>query len=290
MKVDSKRREKIYLAVFLGPSLAGFLIFFLLPYLLGIYYSLVDNAFSRNFVGLTNYIQLFQSESFNKAGANTLIFTGACVPLIILLSLILALIINKEIYFRNVLRTLLVSPLVVPVASVVMFWQILFHEEGTINYILISLGAKTTDWLNTKWSVAVILIVYLWKNIGYNLILFLAGLQNIPKEYYESSDIDGAGPFTKFTNITLIYLTPTAFFVFIMSIINSFKIFREIYLMSGDYPHDSIYMLQHYMNNTFAALDYQKLTSAAFVMGCVIYLLVFVLFLVEKKISASIAG
>jgi multiple sugar transport system permease protein len=290
MKLILKRQEKMYLAVFLGPSLAGFLLFFLLPYLLGIYYSFVDNAFSRNFVGIANYIQLFQSESFSKAGANTLFFTCICVPLIIFLSLILAIVINKDIYFRNVLRTILVSPLVVPVASVVMFWQILFNKEGTVNYILMSLGAGTIDWMNTRWSVAVILVVYLWKNIGYNLILFLAGLQNIPREYYESADIDGANSLMKFTHITLIYLTPTAFFIFIMSIINSFKVFREIYLMSGDYPHDSIYMLQHYMNNTFAALDYQKLTSAAFVMGCVIYILVFVLFMVERKISANITG
>lgn len=288
MKGITKYHEKIYLAVFLGPSLAGFLLFFLLPYIMGIYYSLVDNAFTRKFAGITNYIQLFQSDSFRKAGSNTLIFTCACVPLIMLISLILALIINKDIYFRNVLRTILVSPLVVPVASVVTFWTLLFHEEGTINFILNSFGAESIDWLNTKWSIAVILILYLWKNTGYNLILFLAGLQNIPKDYYESADIDGASPIKKFTKITLIYLTPTTFFVFIMSIINSFKVFREIYLMSGNYPHDSIYMLQHYMNNTFISLDYQKLTTAAFVMGFVIYILVFMLFFVERKISKNI--
>jgi multiple sugar transport system permease protein len=285
---NTKHNEKIYVAVFLGPSLAGFLVFFLLPYLLGIYYSLVDNAFSKSFVGFANYIQLFQSDSFKKAGANTLVFTCTCVPLIIILSLILALIINKEIYFRNLLRTILVSPLVVPVASVVMFWQILFHKDGTVNFILSAFGAETIDWLNTKWSLAVILIIYLWKNIGYNLILFLAGLQNIPKEYYEAADMDGANSLKKFVSITLMYLTPTAFFVFIMSIINSFKVFREIYLLSGDYPQDSIYMLQHYMNNTFFSLDYQKLTSAAFAMGCVICILVFILFSVERKISENI--
>ncbi len=288
LNIGSKWQNRIWLAIFIGPSVAGFLVFYLLPYILGIYYSFIDNAFSRNFVGVANYIQLFQSESFRKAASNTLFFTGICVPSIMLISLMLALLINKDIHFRNVLRTVLVSPLVVPVASVVMFWQILFHEKGMANSILSAFEVEAVDWMNTKWSVVVVLVIYLWKNIGYNLVLFLAGLQNIPRQYYESADIDGASSFKKFTKITLVYLTPTTFFVFIMSIINSFKVFREIYLTSGDYPHDSIYMLQHYMNNTFAALDYQKLTSAAFVMGFVIYILVFVLFRAERKISKAI--
>ncbi len=288
MKITAKMQEKVWLAIFLGPSAAGFLVFFMCPFISGVYYSFVDNAFTRNFVGAANYIRLFQSESFRKAASNTLVFTGACVPAIMLISLLLALMINKDIYFRNILRTILVSPLVVPVASVVMFWQILFHEKGTANWLLSVIKLDAVDWMNTRWSVAIILIIYLWKNIGYNLVLFLAGLQNIPKEYYESADIDGAGPFRKFAGITMVYLTPAAFFVFIMSIINSFKVFREIYLMSGDYPHDSIYMLQHYMNNTFAALDYQKLTSAAFVMGFFIYFLVLILFMAERRISRTI--
>jgi multiple sugar transport system permease protein len=120
------------------------------------------------------------------------------------------------------------------------------------------------------------------------MILFLAGLQNIPADYYEAASMDGAGTFRKWYNITLVYLTPTTFFVFIMSIINSFKVFRETYLLAGEYPHESIYMLQHFMNNMFKSLDYQKLTSAAFLMALVIVALVFIFFLVERRISRSI--
>jgi len=288
-KTILKEKGKLAVAIFLAPSLIGFLIFFLLPYLLGVYYSLVDNPLSGNFVGITNYINLFNNPSFIKAGINTLTFTCISVPLNILFSLILALIVNKDIYFRPILRTILVSPLVVPVASVVMFWQIIFCKNGTMNLILESLGMSPIDWMNTKWSLPVIIVIYLWKNVGYSFILFLSGLQNIPKQYYEAADIDGAGWFKKFKSITLTYLTPMTFFVFIMSIINSFKVFRETYLMAGDYPYDSIYMLQHFMNNTFETLDYQKLTSAAFVMGCIIYILVLGMFIYERKISSNIS-
>ncbi len=150
------------------------------------------------------------------------------------------------------------------------------------------MGFRTIDWLGSDWARLVVVIVYLWKNTGYNMILFLAGLQNIPVEYYESAGIDGAGFFRKFTGITCVYLTPTAFFVMIMSIINSFKVFRETWMLAGDYPHDSIYMLQHYMNNMFASLDYQKLTSAAYLMALLIALLVFLVFSMERKIGKSI--
>jgi len=144
--------------------------------------------------------------------------------------------------------------------------------------------------MKTEFARVVVVIVYLWKNIGYNMVLFLAGLQNIPIQYYEAADIDGANNWNKFANITLVYLIPTTFFIFVMSIINSFKVFRETYLISGAYPHDSIYMLQHYMNNMFASLDYQKLTSAAFIMAVFIYILVLLLFKVERKIGSKIGG
>ena len=271
--------------LFLAPSLAGFLFFFLLPFLGGFYYSLIDSPFKAEFVGLQNYINLLENPVFRKAGFNTAVFTAISVPLNMLISLLLALMLNKSLYFKNILRTAFITPLVVPVASIVLVWQIVFDLRGSLNLLLTVLGHGAVDWMKTDWARLVVVIVYLWKNTGYNMVLFLAGLQNIPVEYYESANIDGAGPLRKFWNITLIYLTPTTFFVFIISIINSFKVFRETYLISGAYPHDSIYMLQHYMNNMFGSLDYQKLTSAAFIMALLIYLLVLVLFASERKIS-----
>lgn len=293
MPVIKKKKEKsdsLTALFFLAPSLTGVLIFFFIPFAGGLYYSLVDSPVGGKFVGLTNYIELIKNPVFQRAGNNTLIFTLISVPLNIVLSLCLALILNKKLYGRNLMRMSFIIPLVVPVASVVLVWQILFDIHGALNSLITSFGISPTDWMKTDLARVVVIIVYLWKNIGYNMVLFLAGLQNIPVEYYEAADIDGAGRWRKFISITLINLIPTAFFVFVMSIINSFKVFRETYLIAGAYPHNSIYMLQHYMNNMFSSLDYQKLTSAAFIMAAVIYILVLFLFKVERKISSTIGG
>ena len=285
----NKKYDKVAV-LFLAPSLIGFSIFFLIPFVGGLYYSVVDSPIGGKFVGLSNYINLLENPVFLKAGYNTLVFTAICVPLNMLLSLGLAMLLNRRIYGRNILRTAFITPLVVPVASVVLVWQILFDINGTLNSILSSSGVSLVDWMKTDFARLVVVIVYLWKNTGYNMVLFLAGLQNIPREYYESSDIDGADGWHKFIHITMVYLTPAVFFIFVISIINSFKVFRETYLISGAYPHDSIYMLQHYMNNMFASLDYQKLTSAAFIMSVFIYVLVLLLYKAERKINNAIEG
>lgn len=271
--------------LFLGPSLLGFSLFYLLPFVTGFYYSLVDSPLHGTFVGLHNYGALSKNPSFLLALGNTAKFTLICVPLNLILSLGVALLLNKKLPGRNLFHTIMITPLVVPVVSVVLVWQAFFDLNGVLNSLLQALGYPPVDWMKTNWSRMVVLAVYLWKNMGYSVILFLAGLQNIPAEYYEAARIDGAGRRQEFFRITLIYLTPTTFFVFIISIINSFKVFRETYLISGDYPHNSIYMLQHYMNNMFMALDYQKLTSAAFIMAAFIVTVVLLLFIVERKIT-----
>lgn len=285
-----QKPKNITPVLFLAPSIVGFSIFYFIPFVGGLYYSFVDSPVGGSFVGLKNYIELLQNSVFLRAGYNTLTFTAISVPLNILLSLGLALLLNRDIYRKNLLRTAFIVPLVVPVASVVLVWQILFDINGSINSLISSFGLSPIDWMKTDYARLVVIIVYLWKNIGYNMVLFLASLQNIPREYYEVADIDGAGSWRKFTNITLVYLTPAAFFIFVMSIINSFKVFRETYLISGAYPQNSIYMLQHYMNNMFSSLDYQKLTSAAFIMAVFIYILVLIVFKLERKIGSTIGG
>ncbi|MDP4094240.1 MAG: sugar ABC transporter permease [Bacillota bacterium] len=286
--VKSLNAEGKTALLFLSPSLAGFLLFYLVPFFWGMYYSMLSSPVNGKFVGISNYLDLLHNEYFLKAALNTLLFTFLSVPLSLVISISLALLLNKNIFGKEKLRTLFVTPLVVPVASVVLVWQVLFDSHGSVNYLMNQVGLQPVDWMNSNWARLVLIIMYLWKTTGYNIVLFLAGLQNIPSQYYEAAEIDGAGTFKKFTSITLVYLTPTAFFVFIMSIINSFKVFRETYLIAGAYPHDSIYMLQHYMNNMFTSLDYQKLTSAAFIMAAFIFVLVFALFRIERKISSTL--
>lgn len=259
--------------LFLAPSAVGFSIFYLIPFVLGVLESFTDRTLGGSFVGLANYKALLASGSFRKAAANTLLFTGISVPLLIVLSLLLALLLNRSLPLRKWLQSAFTLPLVVPVASVVTVWQIFFDWNGTLNEWLHRAGADRIDWMQSSWSMGVLILLYVWKNIGYDMILFLAALQSIPKDYYETARIEGAGPLRQLRHVTLVYLTPAMFFVVLISIVNSFKVFRETYLLAGDYPYDRIYMMQHYMNNLFFSLDIQKLTSAATLMvGCIVVL------------------
>lgn len=282
MRLQHKLRSDAAVAfVFLAPSLIGFSLFYIIPFAIGAVYSFQDGSQAGHFVGLANYADLLRSESFRKATWNTLWFTSVSVPVMIVCSLLIAAALNRQVYFRSWLRMAYVMPLVVPVASVVLVWQTLFDWNGGLNHLLEVWGMDRVDWLNSAWARAVVLFLYIWKNMGYNVILFLAGLQQIPADYYEVARLEGASRMRQFS-ITLVYLMPTMLFVVIMSIMQSFKVFRETYLLSGDYPHDSIYMLQHYMNNMFSALDIQKLTSAAILMVAAIWIIVAALFRGEK--------
>ncbi|ACT01777.1 carbohydrate ABC transporter permease [Paenibacillus sp. JDR-2] len=269
--------------LFLGPSLVGFSVFYLIPFLLGIYESFTDGALGGHLVGFSNYSALLHSASFRKAAGNTMLFTAVGVPLLIMLSLTLALLLNRRIFLRSTLRTSFMLPLVVPVASVVTVWQIFFDWNGTLNAWVHACGMDRIDWMQSNWSMSIVIVMYVWKNIGYDMILLLAGLQSIPKDYYETASLEGAGRFHQFRHITLVYLTPTLFFVLLISIINSFKVFRETYLLAGDYPYDRLYMLQHYMNNMFFELDVQKLTAAATMMVACIVLLTSGLLRAERR-------
>ncbi|WP_088832043.1 carbohydrate ABC transporter permease [Paenibacillus tyrfis] len=263
------KKDTVLAMLFLAPSVGGFALFYAIPFAMGLVYSFMDGTMDGNFAGLANYRELLASGSFRKAAWNTALFTSVSVPLMVAISLGLALLLNENVFFRQWLRTAYILPLVVPVASIVLIWQIGFDWNGTVNEWLHRFGIQRIDWMKSEWAIVVITAIYIWKNIGYNMILFLAGVQAIPESYYEIARLEGAGPFTKL-RITLVYLIPTMFFVVLMSIMNSFKVFREAYLLAGGYPHDSIYMLQHYMNNMFLSLDIQKLTAAASLMvGCI---------------------
>ncbi len=273
LKWRLSRGDGVAAMLFLLPSLIGFSVFYLVPFLLGLYESFTDGSLGGRFVGFGNYSELLHSASFRKAAGNTALFTSVSVPLLIALSLALAMLLNRPLILRSWLRTSFMLPLVVPVASVVTVWQIFFDWNGTLNAWLHHMGHKRIDWMQSNWSMSIVVVMYLWKNIGYDMVLLLAGLQSIPKDYYETASLEGAGRWYQFRHITLVYLTPTLFFVVLISIIHSFKVFRETYLLAGDYPYDRLYMLQHYMNNMFSQLDVQKLTAAATLMvACIVVL------------------
>ena len=285
-----KRQDFMRSLCFLSPSLIGVGVFFIVPFGVVVYYSMIDGVGSRNFVFLENFIKLFQNSAFIMAAKNTLQFSAIAVPLAVILAIVLALMLECRIPMKSQFRTFFLSPMMVPVASVVLIWQVLFNYNGTINEFLALFDIAKIDWLQSDHCQAVVIILFLWKNLGYNMILFMAGLANIPKELLEVADVEGASEWYKFFAIKLRYLSPTVLFVTILSLINSFKVFREVYLLTGDSPYEKLYMLQHFMNNTFKSLDYQKLSAAAVVMALVMVVLIALLFYAEDKFGKDVEG
>lgn len=290
IKVNEKTKDFLTGLCFLSPSLLGVGVFFIVPFGVVVYYSLIDGVGSKNFVFLDNFIKIFNNSAFKMAARNTLSFSAAAVPLAVILSLILALMLESRIPFKSHFRTFFLSPMMVPVASVVLIWQVLFSYNGTVNEFIMLFGAERIDWLQSEYNQIVVIVLFLWKNLGYFMILFMAGLANIPKELLEVADVEGASETYKFFAIKLRYLSPTVLFVTILSLINSFKVFREVYLLTGNYPYEKLYMLQHFMNNTFKSLDYQKLSAAAVVMALAMVVLIALLFTAEDWFGKDVEG
>ena len=278
-----KTRNVINAFLFVLPCLLGALVFYAIPFVINLYYSFTQNTGRVTFVGLNNYIALFQNSAFILAIKNTGCFNVLAVPLLVAVSLFFALLLNRGIKNISFFRSSLIYPLIIPSASVILVWQLLFEDKGVINGLLQRLNLETVPFLNSGWSMYIIVLLFIWKNCGYNVILFLAGLNMIPRELFEASEMEGASKFFTLRRITLPLLVPTTFFVALISIINSMKIFREVYLLTGAYPYEGLYMIQHFMNNNFENLDYGRLSTASVIVSVVIALILYFLFRQEKK-------
>lgn len=285
-----ERRGKRIANICLFPSLVGVLLFFVLPFFIVIYYSVIDNPINAEFVGFDNFVRVFHNAAFRQAAANTMTFSLTAVPLAVVLSLLLAMLMESRIPFKSQFRTFFLSPMMVPIASVVLIWQVLFHYNGMMNEVIGWFGKAKIDWLNSEYAQVVLVALFLWKNLGYNMILFMSALSSIPKDILEVAVLESATPLQIFFHIKLRYLSSTILFVTIMSLINSFKVFREIYLLKGDYPYATMYMLQHFMNNTFGKLDYQKMSAAAIMMAVVMVIIIGILFITENHFGRDVEG
>lgn len=287
MNRGSRVKEKSFdpAVLFIIPGLAGFVLFYLWPFAGSLGYAFVDKPVNGVFVGFQNFISLYQNASYLKGLTNTLVFIGICLPLNIVLPLGVAMLIRRSKERQDLYTLMFLIPLVIPSGSMVFFWKMFFDYNGYLNSLLFRIGFERINWLETSMVRYVIVLIFIWKNLGYNMVLFLSGLSSIPKEYYEAAKVDGAGPLREFVSVTLIFLPPTILLATLMSVINSFKVFKEIYLITGSYPHDSIYMLQHFMNNMFGSLNYQKLTTATVTLVLVISLLTQFLFTLEKRVA-----
>lgn len=270
---------------FVIPGLLGFALFYILPFCVSFGYAFLSRPVNGSFVGLKNFAELFVNRAYLKGLINTLRFIGISVPLNMGLSLGIAMLIGKLKKRRELFSLIFLIPLVIPSGSMVFFWKSLFSYDGALNGLLTAAGIAKINWLDSSLALFVMVLIFVWKNLGYNMVLYLTGLNNIPKDYYEAASVDGAKPWGAFWHITLPQLATTSVLVLIMSIINSFKVFREIYLITGSYPHDSIYTLQHFMNNMFSSLNYPRLTTATTVLVVIIAVFTQSLLNLERRAS-----
>ncbi len=280
--MKTKRGNFTFMLLIL-PSLAGIMLFYFIPFAVSLYYAMIDNVANMNFVWFDNFAATLTNELFLQASGNTLFFMIVSIPIGIFLSLSIALCLKKMKRGRIIASIALLLPIVVPSGTIVYFWKIIFDTNGLMNKGLSMLGFEIANPGQGPFAMVIIILVFLWKNVAYNVVLFWSGLNWIPKVYYEQYALEGGSPIKQFKNITLVYLMPTTFVVILMSIVNSFKVFREIYLLYGAYPTTEIYMLQHYINNQFASLNMQKLSSAAYILFLVISVVLLILFYAQKK-------
>jgi multiple sugar transport system permease protein len=265
------RENKGYL--FILPSFLGVIVFYVIPYL-DVIRRAFTNVLSGKFVGLDNFKLVLQNEAFRLAAWNTVRMMAVCIPLLVVLSLLIAVILQNHFKKNIWIKSGLLIPMAIPTAAVVLLWKILFDEQGFLNGFLQLLGINGPDWMNTGNAFGVLVFSCIWKNLGYSVILWTAALDSIPKEIYEAAKTDGAGETACFFWITLPNLFSAFFTIVVLSLINSFKVYREAYLIAGDYPHESIYMLQHLFNNWYRNLDLDKMASGAVLNGAALFILV----------------
>ena len=278
-------KDRVFVWSIVIPAILFFIIFVYYPFAKNVYYMFCDYNYIKApvFSGLKNIQQFITDSTAHRALFNTFAITIFSVPLVLVVSLGAALAVFSMKRGKNFIRSALFATfLVPPVVASVIFKLMFGTESGLINTVLNTLGLPSVGWLiSPGWALAAIIIVHVWNGTGYYMVIFLAGLSNINRQLYEAARVDGAGILARFLYVTLPGLSKTAFLVVSLSVFNSFKVFREAYLIAGEYPHESIYMLQHLFNHWFVTLDIQKMSAAS-----VLLLLVVALPVITKGLAS----
>lgn len=256
-----KWKTKYYLCLI--PSFLGVLIFYILPFLRVLYYSVLNNQFERKFVGFENYISTITNNYFQLALKNSFLLMLVCVPVVIIAAFLLSIAINKLNNIGRLLSTFFIIPIVIPTASIVSVWHDLFDNVD---------------------SAIVIYLMFIWKNLGICIILISAAVREVPRQIYEAAELDGAGSIKEHLYVTIPCIFPSILFSTLLMIVYSFKIYKESFLYYGtSYPPTHSYTLQYYMDNHFMKLDYQALSSGAVINMFIILLIVAVMLKIQRK-------
>lgn len=286
------RRNRRNAYLFLFPNFVGFIVFTLIPVIIALVYSFTnyDGNKRMDFVGLQNFIKLFSDTSFQISLKNTLIYTIGTVPLIILLSLLVSVLMNNGVKGAPVYRAIMLFPHIASIVAVTVVWQFLYNgKSGPINQILSSLGVENPPaWLSDqKTALLAVMIMIVWKGIGYYMIIYLAGLQGIPADQYEAATMDGANSWDKLIYVTIPNLRPVTFYATIMCIINSFQVFTPIYVMTKGGPGraTSVLVLKIY-EDAFVNYKFGYASAEAMVLFLLILIVTLIQFYHNKKVEA----
>ncbi|NMB45809.1 MAG: sugar ABC transporter permease [Firmicutes bacterium] len=276
---------KLFPYLLLAPYLIAFVIFLAFPIVRGFYMSLFDWGIfgPREFLGLKNYATLFEEPQFWQAFSNTLTFTIMYVPMVVILSLVLAVLLSKKIRGMGWFRTAFFLPIVINVATATIAVRWLLDSEiGVVNRLLAMLNLPTQSWLNQEgWAMFAVALVSVWSSSGINIVMFLAGLENIPQELYEAVMVDGGNAWHKFTKITLPLLRPFTLLVTILSLIRALQVFGEIYMLTQGGPYGSTTVLTYLLYEE--GFTYFRFGTAAAI-GVFMTLLIAVVSLIQFKL------
>ncbi|MBQ8087110.1 MAG: sugar ABC transporter permease, partial [Clostridia bacterium] len=268
--------------LFLLPGLLGLMLFYIVPFIGGIYYSLTDGSYKNAFVGLENYQLVWRNPMFQLGLKNTLLLSLICAPTVWILSFVIASLLHRIrpgcAFFRNSI----LMPYLMPSSAMLLIWLLLFDFGGPVNRLLSLLGMERVLWLEGAALRVPIILMFIWKNLGFAVIIWTAALQAIPEPLYDFARLEGAGFWRQTFQITLPMVVPSAFLIIILEWINAFKIFKEVYFIGGAYPDEAVYTLQNYMNNMYGKLNYQNVTTAAYSFAMIVFLLFGALFLLQR--------
>lgn len=287
MKLSSQGRQTRNFYLFIMPWLFGAIAFTLYPVLASIYYSFTeyDIIHPAKWVGLHNYTRMFQDELFWRGVKATLIFTLFSVPLQLFLALLLALLVNQKIPFRGLFRTLLYFPSMMSGVTLSLVWLWVFNSKsGTFNYLLGLIGIQGPSWLqDEKWALTAMIIMTLW-GAGSGMIIFLAGLQGVPRLMYEAGQIDGVSRWQSLWNITIPIISPVILFQLILGVIQSFQVFTQAFVMTQGGPHYATQFYVFYLWQT--GFEFYKMgyaSAMAWILLIVVMILTYIIMKVSKK-------
>jgi multiple sugar transport system permease protein len=237
---------------------------------------------------MDNYKALWENRMFLTGLGNTMLLSVTGAPLLWIISFAFALVLQmiqpRGLFFRSAS----LMPYIAPSSAMLLAWLILFDNGGPINRILLMIGAERVFWLHSAALRFPVILMFVWKNLGFCSVIFLAALQSVPTSLYEYATLEGAGFWTKAHKVALPHILPTGFVVLLLCWINAFGIFKEVYIIAGAYPDLSVYTLQHYMNNMFIRLEFQMVTSAAYTFTIIVIGLFGILFLLQRRVSMSV--